>query len=173
MPANRTLTEGAIKRCNSGAELAQQFVHCLLEEQQWWRILHNTHVGPWVRSLATERITLTIHPTHFTWLGQKIPFEWLHRRGLLCIRRLIALQSQRGTFFKARVSHTYTVHYERCTLNGLLESAFDRRACWAHTVRFAPREAQFIASTLSEEARARILKGPSESTPPPAKRRRC
>ena len=150
------LSEAGIKRCTSGADVAQAFVACLLEPQQWWRILSLSDPSAWTRALGQARILLTIHPSHLIWLGQPIKLEWLHRRTLVCLRRLLALQHKRSTFFKTRISHVFTVHYERCTLNGLFEHQFNRAECWRHTVRFAPQQAVFAAASLTPDERARF-----------------
>jgi len=149
-------SDNAIKRCTSAADVANHLASSIIEPEQWWRILAHTDVAAWTRALTQNKIAFAVHPTHIMWLGQHIRFEWLHRRTIICLRRLLTLQRQRKTFFKTHVSQTYTVHYDRCTLNGIFEHGFDRQECWKNVVRFSRHEAAFAASKLSQDQRKLI-----------------
>ena len=102
----------------------------MADERQWCRILEQSpiEIETLLTNLVSKPVKMSIESDHLWWAHCRLPFECLGRATLEALRTLVALQHQRQTLFTETLTPVYTIRYERCTLNVLLEQSFDRRA---------------------------------------------
>lgn len=118
-----TTSKRDIERCSSGSKLAELFTITMWQPQQLSAIFQLQLHSPAVlaRMFLTNQPDFSITATHICWYKMHVPYSALLPHAICIIQHLHKLQRVRRNIFHETITSVYTMKYEKCVYNTLID----------------------------------------------------
>lgn len=127
---NNKLSLKSIQRCTCGAQLTKWLARAMSEPAQLWKIFTTIPNGiSFLEAVVHNSVNFGLYPAHITWFGLEISYAVLEPYTLHLIYAIINLHRQRRTLFSETITNVYTIRYEKCIYNTLLEQHVQYALC--------------------------------------------
>lgn len=117
-----TLSAKKIEQCTCGAQLIKWFARAMSEPRQLWRIFSMVSNGTsFIEAIVHNPINFGLYAAHISWFGMDISYAVLEPYTLHLICAIIKLHRLRRTLFTENITNVYTIKYEKCSYDTLLQ----------------------------------------------------
>lgn len=145
-------SKSQIERCSSGSKLIEWLTITMWQRHQLSLIfqLHLTSPANITRMFLTNKPDFTITATHITWYKLHIPYSALLPHAICIIQHLHKLHRERRNIFHETITNVYTMKYEKCIYNTLIEQMFNSKIAILCLAAFFPTSVSVIYEELIE-----------------------
>jgi len=145
-------SKSQIERCSSGSKLVEWLTISMWQRHQLSMIfqLHLYSPNTLARMFLINKPDFTITATHITWYKLHIPYSALLPHSICIIQHLHKLHRERRNIFHETITNVYTMKYEKCIYNTLIEQMFDSSVAILCLAAFFPTSVPSIFEELLE-----------------------
>ena len=145
-------SKSQIERCSSGSKLIEWLTISMWQRHQLSLIfqLHLYSPNLLARMFLTNKPDFTITATHITWYKLAIPYSALLPHAICIIQNIHKLHRERRNIFHETITNLYTMKYEKCIYNTLIEQMFDSRVAILCLAAFFPTTVPMLFDELQE-----------------------
>lgn len=118
-----------IERCLSGTKLVEWLTISMWQPTQLSLLFQLQLHSPveLARMFVTNKPGFSITATHITWYKLHIPYSALMPHTICIIQQLHKLHRERRNMFHETITNVYTIKYDKCMYNTLIEQKYDSR----------------------------------------------
>lgn len=141
-----------IERCSSGSKLIEWLTISMWQRHQL-SLVFQLHLHPpnvLARMFLTNKPDFTITATHITWYKLNIPYQALLPHAICIIQHIHKLHRERRNIFHETITNVYTMKYEKCIYNTLIEQMFNSKIAVLCIAAYFPASTRLIFDELSD-----------------------
>ena len=145
-------TKSEIERCSSGSKLIELLTISMWQRHQLSLIfqLHLYSPNILARMFLTNKPDFTITATHITWYKLQIPYQALLPHAICIIQHIHKLHRERRNIFHETITSVYTMKYEKCIYNTLIEQKFDSQTAILCIAAYFPASTRLVFDELMD-----------------------
>ena len=143
-------SKSEIEACSSGSKLIEWLTISMWQRHQLSLIFQLQLYPPHVltRMFLTNKPDFTITATHITWYKLHIPYQALLPHAICIVQHIHKLHRERRNIFHETITNVYTIKYEKCIYNTLIDQMFDYKIAVLCLAAFFPGSTLGILSEL-------------------------
>lgn len=144
-----TLSRSAIQKSTCCAQLMQWLALAMSEPSQLWKLFPVVVSGEaMLECFLTKGVDFCMYSSHVNWHGVEVPYSIMEPYTLYLIKAIIIMQRRRRSIFHETVTNLYTIRYEKCVYNTLLEHHIDYTQCAHIMARYYAAESRALRKVL-------------------------
>lgn len=145
-------SKSQIERCTSGSKLIEWLSISMWQRHQL-SLIFQLHLFPpntLARMFLTNKPDFTITATHVTWFKLNIPYSSLLPHSICIVEHIHKLHRERRNIFHETITNLYTMKYEKCIYNTLIEQMFDPKVAILCLAAYFPTAVPILFDELLE-----------------------